>query len=209
MRFIVAHTSRQKPGDEMLKGHGRAKISMAMVCCTGCTKITQSVGLWLARGHNTFAQTKNTFPMKKQILTGMLLAAGLSGLHAQPNFPTVWGNHMQAVLDSVNAAQGNAIGVTAAIYMPGRGLWTGASGISAPGVPMTTDMRVLIASNTKLFTAVTLLKLQEQGILSLDDHIGRWIHYGPATVDTTATIRQLLSHESGMGDWNNDHIDEA
>lgn len=146
--------------------------------------------------------------MKKHLLTSLMLAGG-AYLAGGQTFPTEWGARMQTVIDSVNTAQGNAIGVTAAVYMPGYGLWKGATGISSPGVPMTTDLRVLIGSNTKLFLAVAMLKLQEQGLLSLDDRIGRWIHYGPETVDTTATLRQLLSHESGMGDWYNDHPAEA
>jgi CubicO group peptidase (beta-lactamase class C family)/archaellum component FlaF (FlaF/FlaG flagellin family) len=144
--------------------------------------------------------------MKKTLLAaGLLLGAATAG-QAQ-TFPTAWAARMQAVLDSVNTVNQNGLGVNAAVYVPGYGLWKGAAGISSPGIPITTDMRMFIGSNSKLFLAATMLKLQENGVLNLDDHIGKWIHYGPTTVDTTATIRQLLSHESGMSDFSRDRTD--
>lgn len=145
--------------------------------------------------------------MKKHLLSALLVAAGATTVNAQ-TFPTAWGNRMQTVLDSINTRNGNMAGVTAAIYMPGMGLWTGVTGISSPGVPMNKGMRVLIGSNSKLFMAATMLKLQEQGRLSLNDRIGRWIHIAIPTVDTTATIRQLLMHESGMADYYADRVPE-
>ncbi|RYD52363.1 MAG: T9SS type A sorting domain-containing protein [Sphingobacteriales bacterium] len=144
--------------------------------------------------------------MKKTLLAAGFLLGTATATQAQ-TFPAAWGARMQAVLDSVNTVNQNGLGVNAAVYVPGYGLWKGAAGISSPGVPITTDMRMFIGSNSKLFVAVTMLKLQEQGVLNLDDHIGKWIHYGPTTVDTTATIRQLLSHESGMSDFSNDRTD--
>ncbi len=141
--------------------------------------------------------------MKKSLLAAGLLLATTAATQAQ-TFPATWGARMQAVLDSVNTVNHNLVGVSVAVSMPGQGLWKGASGISSPGVPMTPDMRMFIGSNSKAFLAATMLKLQEQGALHLDDHIGKWIHYGPTTVDTTATIRQLLAHESGMSDVTRD-----
>ena len=58
-------------------------------------------------------------------------------------------------------------------------------------------MRFGIGSNTKTFIAVILLKLQEQGVLSLDDPLYRWLPAIPH-VDSAITIRQMLSHQSGI-----------
>jgi D-alanyl-D-alanine carboxypeptidase len=66
-------------------------------------------------------------------------------------------------------------------------------------------MRFGFASNTKLFIAVTLAKLQEQEVLSLDDHLYLWLP-SYQYVDSTTTIRQLLSHQSGIFDFWNDNI---
>jgi D-alanyl-D-alanine carboxypeptidase len=119
------------------------------------------------------------------------------------NFNPVWANRLQTVLDNVMQANPNNKGASVAVYTPEEGLWTGVSGISRPGVPITPDMRFGIGSNTKLFVAVALLKLQEEGILSLDDHLYQWL---PSfkNVDSTATVRQLLTHQSGIFDYLND-----
>jgi CubicO group peptidase (beta-lactamase class C family) len=124
---------------------------------------------------------------------------------SQPStFDPSWAWRFQTVLDSVQGATG-VKGLSAAVLVPGMGIWTGASGLAGTGIPMTTERRFGIASNTKLFTAVTLAKLQQEGILSLDDHLYQWIPSFP-DVDSTTTIRQLLTHQSGIFDFWNDNI---
>ncbi len=118
-----------------------------------------------------------------------------------PDFDPGWANSFQTALDSIMEVT-NSKGASLAVYSPEYGMWTGVSGISQPGVPITSDMRFGIGSNTKLFIAVTMVKLQEEGILTLDDHLYQWLP--PIEhVDSAITIRQLLSHESGLFDiWN-------
>jgi D-alanyl-D-alanine carboxypeptidase len=65
-------------------------------------------------------------------------------------------------------------------------------------------MRFLIASVTKPFTSVAVLKLAEDKKLSLDDPIERWL---PADLvqkipnGRVITVRQLLDHTSGIADY--------
>jgi CubicO group peptidase (beta-lactamase class C family) len=122
--------------------------------------------------------------------------------YRSPQFDPTWAARFQTVLDSVRIVN-SMKGASLAVFVPGQGLITCVTGISSPGVPVTTAMRFGIMSNTKLFVATTLAKLQEQGILSLDDPLYQWI---PTyrNVDSTTTIRQLLSHESGIWDYWND-----
>jgi CubicO group peptidase (beta-lactamase class C family) len=125
------------------------------------------------------------------------------GPASSSNFDPVWANRFQTVLDSVMHTNSNSKGVSVAVYTPEEGMWTGVSGISYPGVPMTPDMRFGIGSETKTFIAVVLLKLQEQGLLTLEDHLYQWLP--PINnVDSTVTIRQLLTHQSGIFDFFND-----
>jgi CubicO group peptidase (beta-lactamase class C family) len=128
----------------------------------------------------------------------------MQGPNQPLTFDPVWASRFQTVLDSVQNATG-VKGLSSAVLIPGMGIWTGASGIAGTGIPMTTDRRFGIASNTKLFIAVTLAKLQQEGILSLDDHLYQWLPSFP-NVDSSATIRQLLSHQSGVFDFWNDNI---
>ena len=117
-------------------------------------------------------------------------------------FDPTWANRFQTVLDSVMQATG-AKGASMAVYTPEEGLWTGVSGTSNGFEDITPEMRFGIGSNTKLFIAVTMVKLQEEGILSLDDHLFQWLPSFPH-IDSSTTIRQLLAHESGIFDYWND-----
>jgi len=106
------------------------------------------------------------------------------------------GGEMQYALDSTFARSG-AVGVSAAVYVPGVGSWTGASGNSCQDRVITSEMIFPVASITKSFVAVVVLQLAAEGILSLDDPLHKWLPLFPY-VDSMATIRQLLNHTSGI-----------
>src|SRR5438105_9198050 len=74
-----------------------------------------------------------------------------------------------------------------------------------PKTPATAEMRYSIGSISKQFTAAAILLLQEQGKLSLDDKVGKFIP--DLTRANEVTIRQLLSHTSGYQDyWPQDYV---
>lgn len=64
-------------------------------------------------------------------------------------------------------------------------------------VPMKTGMVFEIGSITKQFTAVSILMLMEEGKLSLEDDITKYIEDYP-THGHTITIHHLLTHTSGI-----------
>lgn len=66
------------------------------------------------------------------------------------------------------------------------------------GVPLAADQVFRIASITKIFTAATVLKLAEQGQLSIDDKLGKYLPDVPGA-DRIA-LRQLLNHTAGVSD---------
>ncbi|MBT2117329.1 beta-lactamase family protein [Dyella sp. LX-66] len=66
------------------------------------------------------------------------------------------------------------------------------------GVPLAADQVFRIASITKIFTAATVLKLAEQGKLSLDDKLAKYFPGIPSA--DRITLRQLLSHTAGVSD---------
>ena len=90
--------------------------------------------------------------------------------------------------------------------------WSGAAGIANQDgqVPMTKDTPIYIASITKLYTATVIMRLYEKGALSLDDPMSRYlpeqlirgIHvYKGKDYSHEITIKQLLSHTSGIADY--------
>lgn len=137
--------------------------------------------------------------MKKAILLLTILIVAISA-QAQLNY--VYKTRLNDVFDSVCNLY-NIKGATAAIIVPNEGSWERAWGESHQGAPITTDMYMGIGSNTKTYTAVALLKLQEQGKLSLDDTIGKWISH--QHVPGNITIRQLLNHTSGLYSFTNNN----
>jgi len=94
----------------------------------------------------------------------------------------------------------------------GRFAWTGAAGTAdADGQePMLATTPICIASVTKLYTATVVMRLEERGLLALDDPIAK--HLPPALITGIAiyrgvdqsgriTIRDLLAHRSGIADY--------
>jgi CubicO group peptidase (beta-lactamase class C family) len=74
-----------------------------------------------------------------------------------------------------------------------------------PATPATTNMRYAIGSISKQFTAAAILMLAEQGKLSLEDPVSRFVPN--LTRGNEVTIRQLLSHTSGYQDyWPQDYV---
>jgi CubicO group peptidase (beta-lactamase class C family) len=69
-------------------------------------------------------------------------------------------------------------------------------------IPNTPQTRFRIGSNTKQFTAMALLILQERGKLHVQDHMCHYIPACPADWQTI-TIEELLTHSSGIPDYTN------
>ncbi len=73
--------------------------------------------------------------------------------------------------------------------------------------PVTGDTTFRIASMTKSFTALAILKLRDEGKLSLEDPVAKWIpEFANMELPTRDTpplrIRQLLSHSTGFPEDN-------
>ncbi len=91
----------------------------------------------------------------------------------------------------------DVVGLSVAIALPDDSIWTGAVGNNAATTPMTSDLLMGIGSATKIYTACTLLLMSEEGLLSLEDSIYKYLPAIP-NVDSTITIRQLMQHTSGV-----------
>ena len=74
-----------------------------------------------------------------------------------------------------------------------------------PQTPATSEMRYSIGSISKQFTAAAILMLAEEGSLSLDDPVSKYV--SGLTRGNEVTIRELLSHTSGYQDyWPQDYV---
>ena len=112
---------------------------------------------------------------------------------------------LQAALDAGRAALA-APGMQVSVIFPDGRQWSGVSGVAdlASGRPLTLDTPFAIASVSKTFLAAEVLLLADAGRLSLDDTPAGLLSgtlVGGAAIDPRITIRMLLDHTSGLGDY--------
>jgi CubicO group peptidase (beta-lactamase class C family) len=147
-----------------------------------------------------------------------ILVLSLAAAHAQFQIPAqtveTIDPALRAGIDRIAAQVLNQTGVPSAsiaVVKGGKLVYTRAYGsarlatATVPAVPATPAMRYSIGSISKQFTAAAILLLQEDGKLSLDDAVGKYVP--GLTRGNEVTIRQILSHTSGYQDyWPEDYV---
>ena len=79
----------------------------------------------------------------------------------------------------------------------------------AKNFPNNAETKFNLGSMNKMFTAVAIAQLAEQGKLSFDDKVGKFLpDYSNKDVANKVTIHQLLTHTSGLGSYWNKKFDE-
>ncbi|SDQ35724.1 CubicO group peptidase, beta-lactamase class C family [Pseudoxanthomonas sp. CF125] len=125
----------------------------------------------------------------------LLLMTPVSAIAAN-EFPT------QAVDALMESYTGDAPGASVLVLRDGVPLLRKSYGLAdretRTAATPTTNYR--LASVTKQFTAAAILLLVEEGRLSLDDGVRRWLPSLPASADSI-TVRHLLTHSSGLIDY--------
>lgn len=123
------------------------------------------------------------------------------GNNPPPNEPTVL-ERLQSVVDAkVGNDADKLVGVSVSIRVGNEERWSLVGGISKVGLSTTSDMRFGIASITKTVVAATIMKLIDEGILTLDDTLGDWVTLDNPHVDESVTIFQLLAHWTGINGY--------
>ena len=120
------------------------------------------------------------------------------------------GDRLAAQVDSIAADVLKSTGVpsaSVAVVRNGKLAYAQAYGAAklGPRVAARPDMRYGIGSVSKQFTAAAVLLLQQEGKLSLDDPVSRWVP--GLTQGDEVTLRMVLSHTSGYQDfWPQDYV---
>jgi D-alanyl-D-alanine carboxypeptidase len=130
-----------------------------------------------------------------------------SGLNAQP--PQNIAAGLQQILEEALPVGSPSAGGVMGVVVPGEWSWFGAAGSGIAGItsghPTTTAQtttRFRVGSITKNMVATCILKLEQDGLLSIEDPIGNYLR--PTLLNdtlqssATVTIRQLLNHTSGI-----------
>jgi D-alanyl-D-alanine carboxypeptidase len=138
------------------------------------------------------------------VCASILFAAALRAAAQTPD-PKLGAAVDAAVADALAASSVPSASI--AVVQNGRLVYAKAYGAARlePRTPATPEMRYSIGSISKQFTAAAVLMLAEEGKLSLDDPVARFLP--DLTRAKDVRIRQLLSHTSGYRDyWPQDYV---
>jgi len=130
-------------------------------------------------------------------LTTALLLAACAQLEPELPFAQELQDAVDVGLEKYDSGKGGTPGISVAVIVPGYSTWLGISGISHGATPVTSDTPFAVGSISKNFTAAIILQLVDEGVLSLDDPLHKWLP-DYANIDNTITIRQLLYNTSGI-----------
>ncbi|HEX6731670.1 MAG TPA: serine hydrolase domain-containing protein [Pyrinomonadaceae bacterium] len=100
-------------------------------------------------------------------------------------------------------------GAVLGVVVDGELVWVKAAGVreKTNNAPVTPETVFRIASMTKSFTAMAILKLRDEGKLSLDDPVAKYVPElaklaYPTSDSQVITIRHLLTHSEGFPEDN-------
>ena len=133
--------------------------------------------------------------------TLFMLAVPVTSVRAQDIGPKV-DSIANQVLQSTGVPSASV-----AVVTHGRLAYAHAYGMAnlEPRTPASADMRYAIGSISKQFTASAILLLAQDGKLSLDDPVSRFVP--GLTRGNEVTVREVLSHTSGYQDfWPQDYV---
>ena len=135
-------------------------------------------------------------PLVALLLAALLVAPTALAHHARADAAA----DLQQLVDRWRQRAG-VPAVTMAVDAPGRPPVTIAAGTAerGGGAAVTVHAPFRVASITKLFVATVVLQLVEEGRIGLDDPLARHVTGYPGA--DRITIRQLLSHTSGVPDY--------
>lgn len=104
------------------------------------------------------------------------------------------------LLQELTSADGG--GVSVAVNRAGESVVRSSLGLAdrQRGTPMTAETPAYIASLSKPITALLILQLHNEGVLSLDAPISNHLPDLPASIGAV-TARQLLTHRGGVPNW--------
>lgn len=157
-----------------------ARFVMSLVAIVGVSTIGAAASPPFARGTTTKARTAAS--AKESRLAPQALAA-------VDRIAREW------------VAAGHTPGLAIAVMQGGKIIFIKGYGLAEleNQVPVRSDTVFRVGSISKQFTAAAILKLAEQGRLSLDDKLSKY--YPDFPRGNAVTIRQMLNHTSGIHNY--------
>jgi CubicO group peptidase (beta-lactamase class C family) len=145
---------------------------------------------------------------RKSLLSILILLAVALPAHMLNGQTAQRANNAPIPIDSLlqrEMTETGIVGMSAAIIIHNKVVWTKGYGYAdrENKIPFTTSTIMNIASITKTFTGVCIMKAVEEGKLSLDEDINTYLPFkvvNPHFPHEKITLRHLATHTSGLCD---------
>lgn len=134
------------------------------------------------------------------LLSGLFTLAALAPAQTVDSIDPALKSKIDRIAEQVIDLRGMP-SASIAVVQSGKVVYTHAYGKARlePALSATPEMRYSIGSISKQFAATAILLLQQEGKLSLNDPVGKYV--SGLTRGDEVTIREILSHTSGYQDY--------
>lgn len=133
------------------------------------------------------------------VMTAVVVSCSPAAEAVTPAVPAALVEALQQRIDTWSRRDTHH-GVSASVVLADGAQWSGVAGTIGEGRPLRADHLIQIGSITKTMTAGVVLQLVDEGVLRLEDSVGRWLETS-RNIDRGITIRQLLNHTSGVANY--------
>lgn len=145
-----------------------------------------------------------TMVLASVVAATCVIAGTALGQERAPGVEAGANNSLDAFIEQ-KMDEADIAGLGAAIIVDGKVVWTKGYGFAdvAKATPFTPDTVMPIASISKTFTGVAMMRAVEEGKLSLDEDINAYLPFrivNPHDPDGKITLRHLATHTSGITD---------
>lgn len=168
---------------------------------------TRTLSFW-----QPFAMTARAFLLVAALASPMSLPAQASaGANVASNPDVLGAERLFSAWMEGQIAYRGLPGIVVGVVSDQQLVWAKGFGYAdvKAKIPMTPETKFRMASHSKLFAAIAIMQLREEGKLRLDDPVEKylpWFKAAPAGDDDgPITIEQLLSHSSGLQREAGDH----
>lgn len=151
--------------------------------------------------------------MKRQNILLLLILSIALGCRTEKEVvdTSLFYSECQSIIDSIYVANPKSVGIMVHIESPKNNLsWSGSIGFSnkEKKIELESDQPALIASSVKTYVAASILRLEELGLVTIEDYIDKHL-----TEETKLLfeedgynfnkikVKHLLSHTSGIKDY--------
>ena len=160
----------------------------------------------LLMGHNGYGSGETVFASAEKKALHTVLAESLKAMDIPGAIAAVSNPEGEVVTVAAGVARDTEISPektfslvhSTSLLFSSSAVWAGRKW---SGVPATSTMHSRIGSVTKMYTAALMLRLQEQGLLDLDDTVSLWLGKDIYPGAGRTTIRQLLNMTSCYVDF--------